>query len=346
MIHMLNTETRSLYRKHRPKSFKDIAGQEHITDVLKRSIEEDKVVHAYLFSGPKGTGKTTMARVFANKLKCIEDDITEIDAASHTSVENIRQLSEDMHTAPLSSPYRVFILDEIHMLSQAAFNAFLKSLEEPPEHVIFILVTTEEHKLPETIVSRCQTFKFRKPSINVLNSVIKKVAKIEGYKIAEQGATTIAITSDGSFRDALGNLQKVLTIATNEDVSQEIIETATGAPKNEIVNAYIKALVYRDAENGLKALDEAVEAGNDMTFFGRLVVRKIRSTMLLKITKEKDILKEYGDRDGEFLQGLADQDELDIDLLNKVIYATMQSSKAYMTQLPFEILLLEPCKAK
>ena len=157
----------ALYRKYRPQTFKEVLGQDHIVKVLQSSIELDKIAHAYIFSGSRGTGKTSVARIFAKELGTSANDITEIDAASNTGVDDIRALNESVNTIPFESKYKIYILDEAHMLSKSAWNALLKTLEEPPKHVIFILATTEFEKIPETVVSRCQTFSFRKPAQKV-----------------------------------------------------------------------------------------------------------------------------------------------------------------------------------
>src|SRR3989338_4556860 len=177
-----------LYRTYRPSSWNEVIGQDHIVNSLKDAISNERIAHAYLFSGSRGTGKTSVARILAKAVKSADDDIYEIDAASNRGIDDIRELREHVSVLPFSSPYKVYIIDEVHMLSKDAWNALLKTLEEPPKHVIFILATTELDKVPETIVSRCQTFSFRKPGRGILRKEIARVGKKEGYDL-DSGAS-------------------------------------------------------------------------------------------------------------------------------------------------------------
>ena len=217
----------ALYRKYRPNCFSDVVGEEHITDILKSELRSGKIFHAYLFTGPRGTGKTSCAKILAKAVNCLDLhdgdaccecescraiaegdvlDITEIDAASNNGVENIRDLKEQVGYAPTSSKYRVYIIDEVHMLSIGAFNALLKTLEEPPAHIIFILATTEVHKLPATILSRCQRFDFHRIPTEAIANRIQYIAEKEGFTVEPQAAEMIATLSDGGMRDALSTL--------------------------------------------------------------------------------------------------------------------------------------------
>jgi DNA polymerase-3 subunit gamma/tau len=228
----------SLYRKYRPAQFADVVGQNHIVDVLQESIKQGNISHAYLFCGSRGTGKTSVARIFAKALGTTLNDLYEIDAASNTSVDDIRELSEAVNTVPLESKYKVYILDEVHMLSKAAFNAFLKTLEEPPRHVIFILATTETEKLPDTIVSRCEVYNFKKPTAEMLKKHILDISKKEGIKVDPSAAELISLLGDGSFRDTLSTLQKVLSFS-GDSVSLEQVEEVTGAPKASLLLVFL-----------------------------------------------------------------------------------------------------------
>ena len=201
----------ALYRKYRPESFDDVIGQDHIVKAISGSLEAGKVAHAYLLCGPRGTGKTTIARIIARSLGSSVNDIYEMDAASNRGIDDVRAIRESVHTLPFDSKYKVYILDEVHMFTKDAWNALLKTIEEPPAHVIFILATTELEKIPETIISRCQSFTFKKPTDAILSTVITNVAKKEGYTLEEGGAELIALLSDGAFRDALGTLQKIIS---------------------------------------------------------------------------------------------------------------------------------------
>src|SRR3990167_907210 len=270
----------ALYRKYRPQSWKDVLGQEHVVNVLFGAIEAGNIAHAYLFAGSRGTGKTSVARIFAKSIGCSENDLYEIDAASNRGIDDIRELRDSVNVLPFESPYKVYIIDEVHMLTKEAFNALLKTLEEPPKHVIFILATTEIEKLPDTIVSRCQTFQFKKPSQKVLKDLVMDVAKKEGFKLEPASADLIAVLGDGSFRDTHGILQKVISSSADKNISTEGVEMVTGAPKGKLVNNFISAIAEKDLEKGLKAIDTAVESNIDMKVFLKLILRKLRAILL------------------------------------------------------------------
>ena len=203
----------SLYRKYRPATFAEVRGQEDIVAVLEAAIAHKKIAHAYLFAGGRGTGKTSMARILAHTLGTSEEDMYEMDAASNRGIDEIRALREGVSTLPFNSTYKFYIIDEAHALTKDAWGALLKTLEEPPEHVIFVLATTEQDRVPETILSRCQVFNFKKPSHAVLKKLVLDIAKAEGASIAPQAAELVALGGEGSFRDTLGILQKVFTIS-------------------------------------------------------------------------------------------------------------------------------------
>ncbi|MDE1967235.1 MAG: DNA polymerase III subunit gamma/tau, partial [Patescibacteria group bacterium] len=207
-----------LYRTYRPAKWDEVVGQDHVVSALKDAIGNDRVAHAYLFSGSRGTGKTSVARILAKAVKTADEDIYEIDAASNRGIDDIRQLREHVSVLPFSSPFKVYIIDEVHMLSKDAWNALLKTLEEPPKHVIFILATTELDKVPDTIISRCQTFAFKKPAREIIRKEIMRVAKKEGLELDSGAADLIALLGDGSFRDALGTLEKVIAASSGKKV--------------------------------------------------------------------------------------------------------------------------------
>src|SRR3989344_2774966 len=220
----------SLYRAYRPQTFDEVAGQEQVTKPLEEAAKAKKAGHAYLFAGSRGLGKTTVARILARELGCSERDLVEVDAASNNSVEDIRALTEGAYTLPFESPYKVYILDEVHMLSKSAWNAFLKTLEEPPAHAIFILATPELDRVPETVQSRCQVFEFKKPSRQGLAELARAVAKKEGATLERDAAELIALLAEGSYRDALSILQKVLASSSDNRLTREEVEKTTGAP--------------------------------------------------------------------------------------------------------------------
>lgn len=270
----------TLYRKYRPSNFKEVVGQESIVRALAGSISSGQIAHAYLFAGPRGTGKTSVARIFAEELGCTGNDLYEIDGASNNGVSEIRELREGVGSLPFSSPYKVYIIDEVHMLSNAAFNALLKTLEEPPRHVIFILATTELHKVPETVVSRCQTFRFHQPELLVLQKHVKDIVKKEGYSIDEKSSYLIALLAEGSFRDALGNLQKVIVSSKDKKLTIDEVEKITGAPRRELIKEFILALISGELAKSLAIIAELTKAGIEIKVMLRLSLEELRRGML------------------------------------------------------------------
>src|SRR3989344_2072423 len=272
----------ALYRKYRPKSFKEVLGQDHIVKVLESSVETNKVSHAYLFVGSRGTGKTSVARIFATDIGVSANDLYEIDAGSNRGIEDIKELREGVRVLRFDSKYKVYIIDEVHMLSKDAWGALLKTLEEPPKHVIFILATTELHKVPETIISRCQVFTFKKASDAALRKLLVDVAKKEGFELDGGSAELMAVLGDGSFRDALGTLQKVLNFSKGKKIKREDVEKITGAPKSALVNDYISAIAEKNIEKGIEAARKAAEENIDMKLFTKLIVEKLRVAIILR----------------------------------------------------------------
>lgn len=338
------TET-ALYRKYRPQKFNDVLGQDHIVKVLESSIELGNIAHAYIFSGSRGTGKTSIARIFAREIGTSLNDITEIDAASNTGVDDIRALNESVSTLPFESKYKVYILDEAHMLSKSAWNALLKTLEEPPKHVVFIMATTESNKIPETIVSRCQTFSFKKPTQKVLKDVILNIAKKENFKIEPASAELIALLGDGSFRDAQSILQKVMSSSKDNKVSPEEVELVTGAPKSEVVNDFIRAINEKNLELGLKAVSKATELNIDILLYFKLILHKMRSVLLLRNLKsiEGKLQEEMTDSDFKFIKTLAEKKPSMINsdtLLTLLNYYDMVA-KSNIPELPLELVLIK-----
>lgn len=272
----------ALYRDYRPSSFKEVAGQDHIVSALAEQAKAGTPAHAYLFAGSRGLGKTSVARILAKELGVTEKDLYEIDAASHNSVDDIRALTEGVYTLPFESPYKCYILDEAHMLSKGAWNAFLKTLEEPPAHAVFILATTELSKVPETVQSRCQVFEFRKPSRPGLSKLIASVAKKEGYSMDGSVADLVALLADGSYRDALSVLERVFAASKDKAITREEAERATGAPKSVLVLALIDACGKGNAEAGLAAVRKAASEDVDMALYLSLVLEGMRAVLLLR----------------------------------------------------------------
>lgn len=271
-----------LYRKYRPSDWSDVVGQEHIVSVLEQSIQRSSFSHAYLFTGSRGTGKTSVARIFARAIGTNPEDIMEIDAASNRSVNDVDELRRGVRVLPFSSPYKVYIIDEVHMLSREAFNALLKTLEEPPAHVIFILATTELDKVPETILSRCQTFSFRKPSEKVLVARIMAIAAAEHVTIDNESAALVAFLGDGSFRDALSILQKIFSAAPTRVISRELVETVTGAPSLRVIHDLYAALIDRNIDMLYSILATAETHHIDMMLLAELFLDVMRRSLMYR----------------------------------------------------------------
>lgn len=261
--------SRALYRKYRSKNLSEVVGQHHITDILSRSLKDDKIAHAYLFTGPRGVGKTSIARILAheiNGLAYTEEeshlDIIEIDAASNNGVEDIRDLRERVQLAPISAKKKVYIIDEVHMLSKAAFNALLKTLEEPPEHIVFILATTDADKLPDTIISRTQRFTFRTIPTAEVAEHLGWIAKQEGFTVEPEALELIARHGEGSFRDSIGLLDQLRSAADKKSgITKALVETFLGLPPQELVHQLIEAYETHDLERIISLLGEAGATG-------------------------------------------------------------------------------------
>ena len=330
----------SLYQKHRPLSFDVVVGQPQVVTVLEKAVERNEPAHAYLLTGPRGIGKTSVARIFARGLGCAAIDTFEVDAASHTSVEHIREMTASVHTQPVRSPYKMYILDEVHMLSKAAFNAFLKTLEEPPEYVVFVLVTTEPEKVPDTVVSRCIPLSFRQPSLVLLKEHAIAIAEKEGRALPGQSAALIALMADGSFRDVVTIVQKVLFSVDEKDVPHDQVERTLGAPRHDIVNRYVRALASGDVQDGAAAAADAAQANIDMLLFAKLCARKIRAALLLR-ERVAGALDEYTDEDQACITELQERKTVTCDLLRRLVDASLEVPRSSIRTLPLECLLLD-----
>jgi DNA polymerase III subunit gamma/tau len=295
--------TQALYRKWRPKTWGEVVGQEHIVQTLKNAIASNRVGHAYLFSGPRGTGKTTTARLLAKAVNCLAAegaerpcdtcanclavdegsflDLIEIDAASNTSVEDIRDLRDKINFSPNLGKYKIYIIDEVHMLSTAAFNALLKTLEEPPSHAIFILATTEIHKIPATVLSRCQRHEFRRVPVPIIAGLLEKKAAEEGFEVEKSVFTVIARQATGSFRDGISLLDQLAS--TNQKITMELAESVLGTAASQNVINLVDNLVANDLAKGMEQIQKSLDTGADARQFARQLVDYLRNLMLIKI---------------------------------------------------------------
>ena len=336
----------ALYRKYRPQSFKDVVGQDHIVSVLENETKTGKVSHAYLFAGSRGTGKTSIARIFAKSLGVNPEDIYEIDAASNRGIDEVRAIRDAVHTYPYSSKYKIYIIDEAHMLTKEAWNAFLKTLEEPPSHVIFIMATTEEHKLPDTVISRCECFAFKKPTYSMLTDSVMEVAKAEKYKLEKKSAALIATLAEGSFRDAFSILQKVMHSSLDQKIDHTEVEKVLGAPSEALILDLIEGVATQDTKKGLETIKQASEENIDMQVYLKMILRSLRFVLLLRFAPDtkKLVIDETGEAEFEKLSELAKSAKnLNSKTLVSFLEASSRQAYASIPELPLELAIIEAC---
>lgn len=352
-----------LARKYRPQSFSEVYAQDHVTEILQNSIEANRIAHAFLFTGPRGVGKTSMARIMAKSLNCVNGptaqpcnecancvditagvspDVIEIDGASNTSVDDVRDLQKELVYAPTQSKYKIYIIDEVHMLSKSAFNALLKTLEEPPDNVVFIFATTEAQKVLPTIVSRCQRHDFKRIPVEAIVRRLREICKLENIKVDEESLHLIARKADGGMRDALSLMDQVLSYCLN-DVSVSKVREIFGVIPTMVFSEMFKLTKARDSASLINRLHEVLEAGMDA---GELLVNMtefIRIALLRKVgvapsditTEEYAIYDEVAD--------LFSQDDL-LYLISTLIQARNEIRTSSNPQLLLEVLMLRLCK--
>ena len=295
--------SQALYRKYRPQGWAEVVGQEHVLQTLRNAIVADRVVHAYLFAGPRGTGKTTLARLLAKAVNCLNEDrakrpcnecenckavnenrfldLIEIDAASNTSVDDVRDLRDKINFSPSQGKYKIYIIDEVHMLSTAAFNALLKTLEEPPPHAIFVLATTEIHKIPTTVLSRCQRHEFRRVPVDEIVGQLKAIVKAEKIQADEEALATIARQAGGGLRDAISLLDQLASTGTK--ITLQLTQTVLGTATSQTVLDLIASIRDHAPASGLDAIHRALDSGADPRSLARQIVEYLRGLMLVQL---------------------------------------------------------------
>ncbi len=296
----------SLYRRHRPRTFDDVIGQEHVVRTLRNAIDQHSVHHAYMFVGSRGTGKTSMAKILACALNCADGprsdfaaddpavnaiaagtsmDVVEMDAASHNGVDDIRELIESVSVLPVAGGWKVYILDEAHMITPQGWNAFLKTLEEPPPHTVFVLATTEANKVLPTVADRCHRFDFRRPTVEQLTQALRRAADAEGIEVGDDAVTMIARSATGSFRDALGTLEQLVTYG-GSSVSSEDVQAVLGVADFEMLDRVATAVAAGDRRAVLTAVAELADSGRDMIAFARDFAAHIRNLLVARTLGE------------------------------------------------------------
>jgi len=356
----------ALYTKWRPRRWESVIGQDHIIHTLRNAVTNERIVHAYLFAGPRGTGKTTTARLLAKAVNCLNPDLSarpcdeckhcqavnegrfldliEIDAASNTSVDDVRDLRDKINFSPNLGRFKVYVIDEVHMLSTAAFNALLKTLEEPPPHAKFILATTEVHKIPATVLSRCQRFEFRRIPVNDIVANLGELAEKEDLEVTSEALTLIARQSTGSLRDAISLLDQLAS--TGEAIDLEFTQSVLGTATNQAVIDIVDAIQNGDPGTGLEHIHKALDTGSDARQFARQIVEYLRSLLLIQIgdVETSGITPESQTKMKQHAKSFETTDLLrNIRLFNQ---AANDSRATWQPALPLEMALIESCQTR
>ncbi len=359
-----------LYRKYRPQKFDQVVGQEHVVKTLLNALKMDKVAHAYLFTGPRGTGKTTIARLLAKAVNCQKPkqgepdnqcfhcleinsgkslDLIEVDAASNRGIDEIRELRDGIKFSPNNLKYKIFIIDEVHQLTKEAFNALLKTLEEPPSHAIFILATTEIHKVPQTIISRCQRFDFHKLSLEKIVQRLSWIAKQEKIKIDDSALRLIALNADGSIRDGESLLGQIISMEDRQ-ITLEEVQAILGVTDIKAIYDLISYLSEKNISQAILHINQIVSQGYDLTQYAKSLISYLRKMMILKTDSElidlvaPELTKEQIDDIMGMIQKFSHQQI--IQAINLFIQAENQIKMADFPQLPLELAVVEICQNK
>lgn len=357
----------ALYRKFRPQEFADVKGQEHIVTTLKNQIKADRIGHAYLFCGTRGTGKTTIAKIFAKAVNCEHPvdgspcgecasckaiaagssmNVIEIDAASNNGVDNIREIREEVAYRPTEGKYKVYIIDEVHMLSIGAFNALLKTLEEPPSYVIFMLATTEAHKIPITILSRCQRYDFRRISIETISDRLMELMEKENVEVEERAIRYIAKAADGSMRDALSLLDQCIAFYLGQKLTYDHVLEVLGAVDTEVFSKLLRKVLAEDVAGAISQLEELVIEGRDLGQFVNDFTWYLRNLLLLKGSDDMEEVLDMSSENMALLKEEARLVEADVLMRYIRIFSELSNQVKYSSQkrILIEIAIIKLCK--
>lgn len=357
----------ALYRKFRPNHFEDVKGQDHIVTTLKNQIQSEHIGHAYLFCGTRGTGKTTVAKIFAKAVNCENPgeqgpcgecemcrsiaagasmNVVEMDAASNNKVDDIRQVIEEVQYSPPQGKYKVYIIDEVHMLTTSAFNALLKTLEEPPPYLIFILATTEVHKIPLTILSRCQRYDFKRIPVQTIAARLQELLEQEGIQAEDKALNYIAKLADGALRDGLSLLEQCISFYFGEVLTYDKVLQVLGAVDNEVYASFASVLVQADVVEMMRIVEEVISGGKDLGRFCDEFIWYLRNLLLVKSTGQPEHMIDMSDENLEELAAIAEKIEIEVIFRYIRVLSELENQMKYASQkrVLFEVALIKLCK--